>query len=175
MYRLPEFTESDPVVHVQEYLRHVVAYLHGVPPLALMRRPEGVSVKPPGCSKLMPHLDPKREGTYQIVVALTHTAFLAFPKSHKKSDFAMPKAAGYYEVTKEEIQDLETTHDSRETLIPASPGDVCLMLGGRVVHGSPATAPEAGVRICTYCHYVPTDTVMRRLGVFTEPWTRCFC
>jgi hypothetical protein len=53
----------------QDTLRPVIAALCACDPGKLDRIPERISVKPPGCPALAPHLDQGRTGTYQTVVA----------------------------------------------------------------------------------------------------------
>ena len=85
----------------RERTRPVVAQIHDVQPQALTQRPEKASVKPPGCPRLPWHLDRKRAGTVQIVIALSETHFLVWPRSHKVH--LGSGTAGYYELSKADI------------------------------------------------------------------------
>ena len=61
----------------------VAAHWHGVPESALCGQPESCSVKPSGCPPLPAHLDQGRVGTLQIVIALSDTEVVLWPRSHK--------------------------------------------------------------------------------------------
>ena len=59
------------------------AHWHAVPESALVGQPESCSVKPGGAPRLPAHLDQGRLGTLQIVVALSDTEVVLWPRSHK--------------------------------------------------------------------------------------------
>ena len=136
----------DPNVEaVQEACRDLAASLHRVPPNSLHRVHERCSIKVPGCPEFGAHLDRQRENTFQIIVALTDTKFLLWPGSHRH-EIAIDEA-GYYELEPEEIEALPQTR----TEVDVVAGDVCVMVGGKLVHGS--IAVTSGVQIMTYAHY----------------------
>jgi len=151
LYRHSDFTSNAAVVRVQESLRPVISLLHGVKPKELVLNPEGVSVKPPGCPALVSHLDPPRAGTYQVIVALTDTSFVLFPRSHKK--FVDKKTSRSYTLTDDDIKDLAEKWGSVYTEVEAKAGDVCIFEGGTFAHGSPSTRLGDSARIVTFCHY----------------------
>ena len=144
--------ESKPAaVAVQEAVRPLMAGMLDMNPDALVRVPERVSVKPAGSKELPPHLDGNREGSYQVVISLCHTHFRIFPGSHSvhMDCWDNPK---YHELTKAEMETLSKAGVSQRD-IEANPGDVLVMLGGRVVHSSPAVEPDSSTRYMAYAHY----------------------
>lgn len=137
---------NDPsVVAVQEACRVLAAALHQVPPESLHRVHERCSIKVPGCPEFGAHLDRERGGTFQILVALTDTKFLLWPGSHQH-DIAIDETR-YYPLTTTEIRALPQPRSE----VVAAAGDVCVMVGGKLVHGS--VAVTSGIRIMTYAHY----------------------
>ena len=79
------------------------------------------------------------------MIALTDTKFLLWPGSHRH-EIAIDEA-GYYELEPEEIEALPQTR----TEVDVVAGDVCVMVGGKLVHGS--IAVTSGVQIMTYARY----------------------
>ena len=137
---------NDPsVVAVQEACRGLAAALLEVPPESLHRVHERCSVKVPGCPEFGAHLDRNRANTFQIIIALSDTKFLLWPGSHKHDIGS--DADGFYSLSSTEIQALPQPR----SLVDAAAGDVCVMVRGRMVHGS--VAVTSGVRIMTYAHY----------------------
>ena len=57
----------------------------------------------------------------------------------------------YYELTSDELCALQER--CPEQLVPMSPGDVMVMVGGRLVHGSPAISAGQPARWATYAHF----------------------
>ena len=130
---------------VQEACRDLAASLLQVPPESLHRVHERCSVKVPGCQELGAHLDRNRLNTVQILVALSGTNFLLWPGSHQH-DIGSGKD-GFYSLSREETAGLPRPRIE----VVAGAGDVCVMVGGKLVHGS--VAVTSGVRIMTYAHF----------------------
>jgi hypothetical protein len=106
--------------------------------------PERCSIKPPGTPEWVAHLDRNREGSFQVVIALTTTSFLVWGKSHLV-EIARDED-GFHKLTADEIFKLGET----KTQIEAQAGDVLIMVGGRLVHSSPEVSAGMSERICTY-------------------------
>ena len=139
-------------VAVQEAVRPLIAGMLSCDPDTLVRIDERVSVKPAGSKELRPHLDGNRVGSYQVVIALSQTHFQVFPGSHSVAMDRYQMATKYYELTKVDMEDLKERGVSKQD-IPAKPGDVLVMLGGRVAHSSPAVEQGAQTRYMAYAHY----------------------
>ena len=71
------FGQQSVVLAVQEHFRPILAELHGVAAADLVHVAEKVSLKPPGCPALPPHLDTWRHGTYQAS-ACKHYELIAY-------------------------------------------------------------------------------------------------
>ena len=137
---------SDPsVAAVQEACRVLAAALHQVAAESLHRVHERCSIKVPGCPEFRAHLDRGRGSTFQILVALTDTKFLLWPGSHQH-DIAIDEV-GFYPLKPSEIKALPQPRSE----VDAVAGDVCVMVGGKLVHGS--VAVTSGIRVMTYAHY----------------------
>jgi hypothetical protein len=118
----------------------------------LVEVPERCSIKVPGCPEWLPHLDRSREGTYQVVIALTPTTFLVWPDSHRVLIGRGSPSRGYYKLTTADLQMLEEAGCKKE-VVPAQEGDVLIMLGGLMVHSSPGVSDGESERIATYAHW----------------------
>jgi hypothetical protein len=116
--------------------------------------PESCSFKVPGCPEWVPHLDRNREGTLQVVIALTNTQFLVWPRSHLQQIGRGPDTKGFYTLTKSDKDELEQA-GCFQLAVPALAGDVLIMLGGVCVHSSPRVLVDESERIATYAHWVP--------------------
>jgi hypothetical protein len=116
--------------------------------------PESCSIKVPGCPEWVPHLDRQREGTFQVVIALTDTTFLVWPLSHKLPIGRDYSGKGFYTLTKADNQLLELAGCAK-LAVPAVAGDVLIMMGGVCVHSSPKVGADEKERIATYAHWVP--------------------
>jgi hypothetical protein len=112
--------------------------------------PERCSIKVPGCPEWVAHLDRSREGSYQVVIALTATSFLVWPDSHRVA-IARDKS-GFHALLPDELEVLEQA-GCRPQAVPASAGDVLVMLGGLLVHSSPRVQVQDGARIATYANW----------------------
>ena len=120
----------------------------------LEQLPERCSLKPPGTTEWVPHLDRARHGSFQVVIALTQTTFIVWPGSHLHQISRGTTKKGYYQLTKAEKVELAKAGHGRLAL-PAEAGDVLIMLGGLCVHSSPGVAANEVERIVTYAHWVP--------------------
>jgi len=149
--RLFEGYETQALLAVQELCRPLVAAVLRKDGAALQRKPEKISVKPATCPELAAHLDTGRKDGLQIVIALSVTSFLVWPRSHKSGLAERVAKIGFYQLTNEEIQDLPKPR----LLVPAAVGDVLVMRGGTLVHGSPATEKGDPTRIVTYANFDP--------------------
>ena len=145
------FAANPAAVAVQEAVRPLMARMLDLEPDELVRVPERVSVKPAGSKELPPHLDGDREGSYQVIIALCQTLFRIFPGSHEVPLACMGNGR-YHQLTKQEMESLREAGVS-QTDIEAGPGDVLVMLGGRVVHSSPAVEADRPTRYMAYAHY----------------------
>jgi hypothetical protein len=116
--------------------------------LSLKSLPERCSLKPPGAPEWVAHVDRNREGSFQVVIALTTTSFLVWSKSHLV-EIARDED-GYHKLTADELFKLGDT----KTHIEAQAGDVLIMVGGRLVHSSPEVSADMSERICTYASWV---------------------
>jgi hypothetical protein len=123
---------------------------------ALADLPESCSIKVPGCPEWIPHLDRAREGSFQVVIALTDTTFLVWPGSHRHPIGRDHFKKGFYPLSKDDLGLLEREGCTKLS-IPASAGDVLVMLGGLCVHSSPAVLETESERIATYAHWVPKE------------------
>ena len=92
------------------------------------------------------------------MISLCRTSFSVFPQSHLHSTewadigWNCGKKQGYYELNSEDLKQLEAA-DVHELSIPADIGDVLIMKGGVVVHGSQAVPPDSEPRFMAYAHY----------------------
>ncbi len=109
-------------------------------------------MKPPGSGEWVPHLDTGRKNTYQIVISLTVGSFVVWPGSHKHS--VTSATDKYYPLSKTDLGKLAKS-GIQKIVIPAQAGDVLVMVGGLLVHSSPAVAEGESVRIATYAHWKP--------------------
>jgi hypothetical protein len=123
---------------------------------ALADLPESCSIKVPGCPEWVPHLDRAREGSFQVVIALTDTTFLVWPRSHLQPIGRDHFKKGFYALSKGDKELLETAGCTK-LAVPAMAGDVLVMLGGVCVHSSPAVLATESERIATYAHWVPKE------------------
>ena len=139
---------------VREVTRAHVAKWHGCSPERLTAHAERCSVKVAGCLPLSAHLDQGRVGTIQVVIALSPTKFVIWPRSHTVA--LNPQGKGYYVLTPTDLAKLQTA-GSVKTEIPSDPGDVLFFLGGKIVHGSPAVVDNEGTRFATYAHWIPPE------------------
>lgn len=131
--------------------RAVVEGLHGQP---VHPRPERSSLKPPGSAEWVAHLDPRRQGTYQVVIALTALEFLVWPRSHRLTFNHENKF--YYKLGPGDLKELDKRGIVKHC-VAARPGDILVMAGGVLVHSSPAVpATATGPRIATYAHWALT-------------------
>ena len=158
--RLFEDWHDPSVVAVQEACRVLAAALHQVPPESLHRVHERCSIKVPRSPEFEAHLDRQREGTFQIVIALTDTKVLLWPGSHQH-DIAVD-VHKYYALKPEEIEALPKPR----TEVDIVAGDVCVMVGGKLVHGS--IAVTSGFRIMTYAHYETSVATSAETSVATS-------
>jgi hypothetical protein len=62
--------------------------------------PESCSFKVPGCPEWVAHLDRSREGSFQVVIALTATTFLVWPFSHRQPIAREHNKKGFYTLSK---------------------------------------------------------------------------
>jgi hypothetical protein len=139
-----KFMTNEWLVGIQEYLRPYIALVEGVCPQHLLREPEGVSLKGQGSPELALHVDPNDADRNQVVISLSHTAFVVVPKS------ATPTGDRAFHLNSEDKTQLR----KHMLCFSCSPGDVLIFDGGVVVHGSPAVPngmPHP--RIVTYCKY----------------------
>ncbi len=116
--------------------------------------PESCSIKVLGCPEWVPHLDRAREGSFQVVIALTDTTFLVWPDSHLQHIGRDHAKKGFYTLTKQD-KDVLKKAGCVKMAVPASAGDVLIMLGGVCVHSSPKVEMNDSERIATYAHWVP--------------------
>ena len=116
--------------------------------------PESCSFKVPGCPEWVPHLDRAREGTFQVVIALTDTKFLVWPRSQLQLIGRGHDTNGVYTLTKSD-KDVLQKAGCAQLAVPASAGDVLIMLGGVCIHSSPEAQADGSERIATYAHWVP--------------------
>jgi hypothetical protein len=152
---LSTLLEHETLLSVQEHLRDICARIMGVPPNLLTRRPEGVSIKVPGCPEAATHVDFNRVGTLQIIIAVTPTSFVLYPKTHTDHVLLLEAqsagtAKGYHVLSRASLDSLQQRCNTSRLEIEAQPGDCCVFQGG-LVHSSPAV--QTGVRICTYAHF----------------------
>lgn len=108
-------------------------------------------MKPPGCPASRAHLDLGRLGGVQCVVALTPGAFLVWPRSHKSGLAQQLSKTGFHALTKEELGALPEPSST----LPAKAGDVLLMQGGTLVHGSPDVRHGSTTRVVAYANFDP--------------------
>ena len=132
------------VVAVQEECRVLAAALFQVPPDSLHRVHERCSIKVPGCPAFGAHVDRNRRKTFQMIVALSDTKVLLWPGSHQHD---IGTGDGYYALTSSEIKALPQPGIE----VDVGAGDVCVMKGGELVHGS--IKVTSGARIMTYAHF----------------------
>jgi hypothetical protein len=118
----------------------------------LEAQPESCSFKVPGCPEWVPHLDRARVGSFQVVIALTDTSFLVWPFSHLQPIGRDHATKGFYALTKAD-KEMLTQAGSAQLAVPASAGDVLIMLGGLCVHSSPRVQEGESERIATYAHW----------------------
>lgn len=116
--------------------------------------PESCSFKVPGCPEWVPHLDRAREGSFQVVIALTNTEFLVWPRSHLQLIGRDHTTKGFYALTKKDKELLDKA-GCAQLAVPALAGDVLIMLGGLCVHSSPGLLAGDSERIATYAHWMP--------------------
>jgi hypothetical protein len=138
------FMANEWLVGIQEYMRPYIALVEGVCPQHLLREPEGVSLKGQGSPALALHVDPNDAERHQVVISLSHTAFVVVPKS------ATPTGDRVFHLKRQDQAEL----DEHRLCFSCSPGDVLIFDGGVVVHGSPAV--PSGMphpRIVTYCKF----------------------
>ena len=141
------------MLEIQESTRPVVAALMGVSGDQLSLIPERASVKPAGSGELRAHLDCKRTGTVQVVIALTATSLLVWPFSHTLQIQPPDFEKGFYSLTPADLSRMEGA-GSRRLETAAEAGDVLIMAGGRMVHGSIAVRSGAS-RYMAYAHFEP--------------------
>ena len=110
-------------------------------------------MKVPGCPEWTPHLDRAREGSYQVVIALTATTWLVWPDSHRVEIARDTTNKGFYTLSADDLDTLARA-GSRQQAVPALAGDVLVMLGGICVHSSPRVQALDAERIATYAHWV---------------------
>ena len=137
----------DPnIMSIQESCRPLVAAASGRDASSLKLVPERCSVKVGSCPALGPHLDPHRQGGLQVVIALSSTVFQVWPKSHKVCVADRVKSRNFHLLSEEELARLPMGCEE----ILACRGDVLLMQGSVLVHGSPAVPLGGEPRIMTY-------------------------
>ena len=112
---------------------------------------DGFAVKPGGCEAFKAHLDLGRQGGVQCVVALSPGAFLVWPRSHKSGLAQQLGKTGFHTLTKGELAALP----ERSSTLPAKAGDVLLMQGGTLVHGSPDVPEGSAARVVAYANFDP--------------------
>ena len=154
--RLFEGWVTDNIVQVQEMCRELVAGVLQVDPSTLTRHPEKVSVKPPGSPAFKAHLDLGRVGGVQCVIALSQGSFLVWPRSHKAGMADRLRnlgKKGFHALTKKELDALP----EESATVPANIGDVLLMQGGTLVHGSPKVPDDGPVRVVAYANFDPVE------------------
>ena len=110
--------------------------------------PESCSFKVPGCPEWVAHLDRSREGSFQVVIALTDTTFLVWPDSHLVPIGRDCSKKGFYALSKGEKAQLDKARCAK-VAVAAVAGDVLIMLGGLCVHSSPGVPAEESERIAT--------------------------
>ena len=110
----------------------------------------------PGCPEWVTHLDRSREGSFQVVIALTdatHSMSGPTPILSQSGGIAPRRASMLY---RRGIRHSSTRLDvPRKVAVAAVAGDVLIMLGGLCVHSSPGVPAEESERIATYVHWVP--------------------
>ena len=134
---------------IQDATKDVFAKLLGSSVADLVRVREKISFKPAGSRALPLHIDGNRRGGYQVVIALTAHPFLVCPYSHQVS--CLDQHQEYYQLSAAEKKELRRNTPPVE--IPANPGDVLVMQGGRLVHGG-VSIEEGLPRITAYSHFV---------------------
>jgi len=151
MFREPfNFSVQTDIVKVQEMARAVVARLQKTSPQLLRRIPEGASVKPAGCPELVPRWEPRRRGTYQVVMALSSTVWVVYPRSHL---YKFPKPGKIVcSASDYDLQWLQR-HNIRRRECLLAPGDILVMKGGLLLHGSPMIPLTGTTQFCTFAHF----------------------
>lgn len=139
-----------PLLLINQATRSIIQAFHF--DRELQEVPESCSIKVPGCPEWVPHLDRAREGSYQVVIALTATTFLVWPQSHRVLVGRAPSSKSFHKLTAADMSKLEQA-GSKKKAVPAQPGDVLVMLGGITVHSSPAVLEGESERIATYAHW----------------------
>ena len=134
---------------IQDATKDAFAELLGSSIVDLVRVHEKISFKPAGARALPLHIDGNRRGGFQVVIALTAHPFLVCPYSHQLS--WLDKHQEYHELSASEKNMLQRNTPPVE--IPANPGDVLVMQGGRLVHGG-VSIGEGLPRITAYSHFV---------------------
>ena len=138
----------------QEAAKPVISLLRGCLPEDLELAPERCSIKVVGCPELLPNLDLNRRGDFQTIIALTETSVVVWPGSHKL-DIGPIDGTHFYRLSSDDPFRLGGSSCKRLD-ISVGIGDAVVMMGGLLVHGSPAG--EERERICTYASFtVKTD------------------
>jgi hypothetical protein len=149
---LANFESLETTTSLTKATRAIVQSLSGGMPLEQL--PERCSLKPPGTTEWVAHLDRARHGSLQVVIALTTTTFIVWPGSHLHPIGRHTTKKGYYQLSKAEKDELELAGHGR-LAVAAVAGDVLIMMGGVCVHSSPGVAKTESERIATYAHWVP--------------------
>ena len=76
--------------------------------------PESCSLKVPGCPEWVAHLDRSREGSFQVVIALTDTTFLVWPDSHLVPIGRDCSKKGFYSLSRGEKAQLDQAGCAKE-------------------------------------------------------------
>jgi len=137
---------SECLRRIQEYTRPIAAAILGILPEELtLHLDETVGVKPPGSDVLELHIDGNRLDDIQIAIALVDTTFLVCPRSHQVKG-PWRKAKGFYAMKKDDLRRLPCG----STSLRAKAGDVLVMRGGEMVHGSPSVGGSELARFMAY-------------------------
>ena len=142
---------------VQECARPLAAMIYDVPGEQLLRdEAQTCGVKPPGSPELKAHVDGGRRKTVQIVIALSNTSFSVWPRSHKDTG-PWSRSEKFYALSVDEVEALS----AGKLHVAGKPGDILLMQGGSLVHGSPAVASDGDARFMCYANFFePTQMAL---------------
>ena len=159
------FYDSPELSAVQSVFKPLCAHLFDLlaphpnrrtSPIDLVWKQDSVSVKPPGSDALESHIDTKR--LFQIIVALSDTEWVVYPRSHK-CKWLHDKAGkgcgrnGYYALTRNDLATM-TQQGMEAQRVAAKAGDA--MVFSRLAHASPNVPRRSPARVCCYIHYERT-------------------
>jgi hypothetical protein len=156
----PTFLAKECITGSHEFMRCLIAELHGVCPWELQRKDTGATLKYPGAKALAPHRDNSRIESYQNVLSTSQSEFSVWPGTHKYFGEMKLWDKGY--LSDDGIGVLRKA-GFQELLIPASAGDVLIFVGGKLIHGSPKIPSEStSPRICTYPEFWKIGSVRKQ-------------